>query len=66
MVERHRELTGSAVAARLLDAWDGEVGSFRKVMPADYQRVLAVIAEAERLGMSADERDHAIMESARG
>ena len=66
VVERHRELTGSAVAERLLEQWESEVDAFRKVMPTDYQRVLDVISEAERLGLSAEERDEAIMESARG
>ncbi|HEX5588499.1 MAG TPA: glutamate synthase large subunit [Acidimicrobiia bacterium] len=65
-VERHRELTGSEVAERLLDQWGSEVDAFRKVMPSDYQRVLDVIREAERLGLDAEQRDHAIMESARG
>jgi len=65
-VERHRELTGSDVAERLLDQWESEVASFRKVMPADYQRVLEVIAEAERLGVSDEQRDEMIMDSARG
>jgi glutamate synthase (NADPH/NADH) large chain len=63
-VARHRELTGSAVAERLLDQWESEVASFRKVMPTDYQRVLEVIREAEQLGVSDDERDRMIMEAA--
>ena len=45
-VERHRELTGSKVAERLLDGWESEVEAFRKVMPKDYRRVLAVMREA--------------------
>jgi glutamate synthase (NADPH/NADH) large chain len=65
-VERHRELTGSDVAARLLEQWAGAVEAFRKVMPTDYERVLRVISEAERLGVSDDERDRMIMDSARG
>jgi len=65
-VERHRDLTGSAVAARLLDDWEPAIGSFCKVMPKDYARVLAVIRDADARGLSEDERDHAIMESARG
>jgi glutamate synthase (NADPH/NADH) large chain len=65
-VERHRELTGSDVAGRVLDRWEHAVTAFRKVMPADYERVLGVIREAERLGVSDDERDRMIMDSARG
>ncbi|MFI5047036.1 MAG: glutamate synthase subunit alpha, partial [Acidimicrobiia bacterium] len=65
-VERHRELTGSAVAGRLLDDWEHAIAAFCKVMPKDYARVLAVIRDAEQRGLSEEERDHAIMESARG
>jgi len=35
-------------------------------MPKDYRRVLAVLAEAERLGLSQDETDVMVMESASG
>jgi glutamate synthase (NADPH/NADH) large chain len=65
-VERHREGTGSARAERLLEQWDLEVDAFRKVMPKDYRRVLAVLAEAERLGLSQEETDVMVMESAHG
>ena len=43
-ITQHRDLTGSAVAERVLSGWDTEVGRFRKVMPTDYKRVLNVIA----------------------
>ena len=33
VVERHSQLTGSAVAARLLADWETSVELFRKVMP---------------------------------
>ena len=46
-IRRHRDLTGSAVAERILGDWDHAVTSFRKVMPKDYQRVLTVIAESK-------------------
>ncbi len=39
-VRRHGELTGSAVAERLLASWSVAVSRFRKVMPLDYKRVL--------------------------
>ena len=45
-VRRHRDLTGSEVAAWIIDDWEASVASFRKVMPKDYQRVLTVIAES--------------------
>ena len=36
---RHAGYTGSAVAARLLDDWDGSIEKFVKVMPVDFRRV---------------------------
>jgi glutamate synthase (NADPH/NADH) large chain len=65
-VEQHRESTGSKVAERLLAAWESEVEAFRKVMPKDYRRVLAVMREAERLGLSQEETDVKVMESSSG
>ena len=54
-VTRHRELTGSALAQRLLDDWEGTLGHFAKVMPNDYQRVLDAKAKAEREGLDVTE-----------
>jgi glutamate synthase (NADPH/NADH) large chain len=65
-VERHRELTGSKVAERLLDAWESEVEAFRKVMPKDYRRVLTVMAEAEAEGLSETETLARVMEASHG
>jgi glutamate synthase (NADPH/NADH) large chain len=59
-VEAHQSYTGSAVARGVLASWEVEVSKFRKVMPGDYKRVLAVIAEH---GTDAVEE---IMEAARG
>ena len=41
LIEMHRQLTGSMVAARLLEDWPGVLAQFVKVMPIDYKRVLA-------------------------
>jgi glutamate synthase (NADPH/NADH) large chain len=60
------QATGSKAAERLLDAWESEVEAFRKVMPKDYRRVLAVMREAERLGLSQEETDVKVMESSSG
>ena len=40
LVEEHRDLTGSAVAKRLLEDWDYAIETFVKVMPTDYKRVI--------------------------
>jgi glutamate synthase domain-containing protein 2/glutamate synthase domain-containing protein 1/glutamate synthase domain-containing protein 3 len=47
MVEEHLQRTGSPVAQRMLDDWDGARSRFVKVYPADYKRVLAELAAAE-------------------
>jgi glutamate synthase domain-containing protein 3 len=49
LLVRHEELTGSAVAARILAAWPASAELFVKVMPHDLRRVLgseARLAEA--------------------
>jgi glutamate synthase (ferredoxin) len=55
LVERHLEHTSSSRARRVLDAWDGLVPKFVKVIPRDYQRMLAAIARAEEQGLVGDE-----------
>jgi glutamate synthase (NADPH/NADH) large chain len=66
VVSRHVELTGSAVGGRVLDAWDLEAGSFRKVMPKDYRRVLEVMREAESDGLAEEETLSRVMAAAHG
>jgi glutamate synthase (NADPH/NADH) large chain len=65
-IRRHRDLTGSAVADRILGRWAEAVTSFRKVMPKDYQRVLTVIAESAAAGLDETQTVDRIMEAARG
>jgi glutamate synthase (NADPH/NADH) large chain len=66
VVERHGELTGSDVARRLLAGWSVAVSHFRKVMPLDYRRVLAVMKQAETDGLSEQETLDRVMEAAHG
>jgi glutamate synthase (NADPH/NADH) large chain len=66
LVEAHHRHTASPVAERILEAWTVESSHFRKVMPKDYRRVLAVLAEAERAGLSEDEAVTKVMEASRG
>jgi len=58
--------TDSAIARRILDAWDAEVSHFRKVMPRDYKRVLAVLESAREKGWSDDETLRHVMEVSNG
>ncbi|MFD4295400.1 glutamate synthase large subunit [Rhodococcus sp. NPDC058505] len=62
-VEKHRDETGSEVAARILADWSQQVNHFAKVMPRDYKKVLVAIDTAKKNGKNVDE---AIMEAARG
>ncbi|WP_440901174.1 glutamate synthase large subunit, partial [Actinosynnema sp.] len=63
VVERHHQLTGSAVAASLLGDWPRRSAVFTKVMPRDYQRVLEAMRLARAEGRDVDQ---AIMEASRG
>ena len=65
-ISRHLQLTGSAVAAQVLQAWTVEVSRFRKVMPRDYKKVLTVMEVARNEGLNETETAHRIMEAARG
>ncbi|OBG86888.1 glutamate synthase subunit alpha [Mycobacterium sp. E802] len=62
-VAAHVDATDSAVGQRVLSDWDNELKHFVKVMPRDYKRVLAAIAEAERAG---EDVNDAIMAAANG
>jgi len=63
IVQRHHELTGSAVAASLLGDWPRRSAAFTKIMPRDYARVLEAMRLARTEGRDIDE---AIMEASRG
>ena len=55
MIERHLDHTSSDRARLVLDDWAGMVAKFVKVIPKDYQRMLAAIARAEEQGLVGDE-----------
>jgi glutamate synthase (NADPH/NADH) large chain len=63
LVRRHHAETGSAVAAALLADWPAALDRFARVMPRDYQRVLAAQRRAERDGLDVNE---AVMAAAQG
>ena len=66
IVERHATETASPLATRLLASWKDSVASFRKVMPRDYARVLAVLDTAKAEGLDEDATATRVMESVRG
>ncbi|VAW81855.1 Glutamate synthase [NADPH] large chain [hydrothermal vent metagenome] len=49
LIENHKQYTDSEVATLILNDWDTQVKSFIKVMPVDYKRVLAELAEKSTL-----------------
>jgi glutamate synthase domain-containing protein 2/glutamate synthase domain-containing protein 1/glutamate synthase domain-containing protein 3 len=55
LIERHQHYTGSQRGAALLADWQGCVARFIKVLPRDYQRMLAAIVRAEEAGLSGEE-----------
>ncbi|MBS1692710.1 MAG: glutamate synthase large subunit [Actinobacteria bacterium] len=63
MIVAHVDATDSAVGQKILSDWAAEAKNFVKVMPRDYKRVLAAIADAETAGGDVNE---AIMAAARG
>ncbi len=55
LIERHVELTGSTLGARLLDRLEATLPAMVKVMPRDYRKVLEVTRRAEEEGRPVDE-----------
>jgi glutamate synthase (NADPH/NADH) large chain len=63
ILNAHVDATDSAVGQRILTDWETQLKHFVKVMPRDFKRVLAAVAEAERTG---EDVDTAIMAAAGG
>jgi glutamate synthase (ferredoxin) len=55
MIERHFVATNSVRARQVLDAWEQKLPLFVKVMPKDYQRMLACIARVHEQGHTGEE-----------
>jgi glutamate synthase (NADPH/NADH) large chain len=55
MIEKHLEYTGSARAREVLADWNASIPRFLKVIPKDYQRMLACIKKAHAQGLTGDE-----------
>src|SRR5262249_51999408 len=54
LILKHVTATGSALGARVLQAWALTAGQFVKVMPRDFKRVLAAQAHAEAEGRAVE------------
>ncbi len=66
ILSTHVAETQSAVGVRILGDWKIESAKFVKVMPRDYKRVLAVMAESQASGFSEQVTLDRVMEVARG
>ena len=55
LIQKHRDLTGSEPARRVLAAWETMGPRFVKLMPKDYKRVLACLQRAHDQGLSGDD-----------
>ena len=62
MVEKHAELTQSALARRLLERWSDTASRLVRVMPNDYRRMLEAQARMQARGMSREEAEMAAFE----
>jgi len=55
LIERHFACTNSTRARQVLDAWEQQLPRFVKIMPKDYQRMLACIARVHEQGHTGEE-----------
>jgi glutamate synthase (ferredoxin) len=63
LIQKHADITLSKKANAILADWKNAVGTFVRVMPRDYKRVLQAIAKAEADGLSGDEALDAAFEA---
>nr|MCR5279598.1 glutamate synthase subunit alpha [Lachnospiraceae bacterium] len=57
LLENHVKYTNSAKAARILEDFEGYVPKFKKIIPADYKKLLQLIARYEEQGMDRKEAE---------
>ena len=57
MIRAHVRETGSRKGRRILDDFEGYAPKFKKIVPRDYQRMLAAIAKYESQNMTRDEAE---------
>ena len=62
MIERQAELTGSALARRLLERWHETAARLVRVMPHDYRRMLEAQAKMRARGLPPEEAEMAAFE----
>ena len=55
IIEKHVSETGSELGKKILEDWERYSQCFKKIVPRDYNKMLALIAEAESRGLNHDE-----------
>jgi glutamate synthase (NADPH/NADH) large chain len=63
LISNHFHYTGSLKAANILANWDEFVGSFVKVIPSDYKRVMETIESFKAEGLSEEDAIRAAFEA---
>lgn len=66
MIARHAQYTGSLKAKAILEHWEDCLPMFVKVIPYDYQRMLSVLKNIEKTGVSGDDAFMAAFEQNKG
>jgi glutamate synthase (NADPH/NADH) large chain len=65
-IEQHVRLTASPLGAGMLENWSSVCAQFRKVLPRDYARVMAIIDQAKIDGVNDEETSRRVMEPVNG
>ena len=55
MLEKHLKYTGSTKAAKILDDFEGNLTKFKKIIPADYKKLISITNMYEEQGLSREE-----------
>ena len=55
LIEEHTEVTGSEIGRRILDEWDEYIHKFKKIIPNDYKKMIALSSKLEEKGMSKEQ-----------
>ena len=55
MLEKHVAYTGSLKATKILANYDEELSKFKKIIPADYKKLVATTNMFEEQGMSRED-----------
>ena len=55
IIADYKTATGSELAKEILDDFEESVKCFKKIVPADYQKMLLAISEGEAKGLTYDE-----------